>query len=464
MIGDRIRAGELGVLAEPSLIDFVESRRWFGSKSEDVTHAHVLDAALLRTRPPLFAAAITEIRFQPGTHELYQLLLGFRPEDEGWSDQVIGAADGFVVYDGLADPALARELVQLVRGGATVDAGEGRLEFHAVDAGALALERGDVRLVAVEQSNTSVVFDDRLILKAYRRLLPGPNPELELLGFLSERGFPNIAALAGWYAYTGRPVDATLGILQAYVPGARDGWELALDALGSDPETFLARLRRLGEVTGAMHTALASDPLDPAFAPEEPSAEALPLLVATVDEEIDQIFLDLPDAERLAPVAGRGEEIRDRLRQISHVGPVGRAIRHHGDYHLGQALWDGSDWIVLDFEGEPARGVAERRRKRSPLRDVAGMLRSFAYAASASELVNSVAPPPDWEERARREFLDGYFGAVDRAIVPPGGEAVERLLAIFELEKAIYELRYELNHRPDWLGIPVAGIQRLLEA
>ena len=126
-------------------------------------------------------------------------------------------------------------------------------------------------------------------------------------------------------------------------------------------------------------------------------------------------------------------------------------------------LWDGEDWVILDFEGEPARSLSERRRKRSPLRDVAGMLRSFAYAASASQLVNGATPPDGWEERAREEFLGGYFDTVDRTLIPTSQESIRRLLSVFELEKAVYELRYELNHRPDWLGIPVAGILRLLE-
>jgi maltokinase len=460
VIGARIRAGDLDLLGERRLIDFIVSRRWFGQKAEEVTHAHVLDAATLRDEPPLLAAAIAEIRFQPGTHELYQLLLGFRPD---WPGEVIGETDGLQAYDALTDDELARTLVRLMRDGASVEAGEGTLEFGAASSAELGEELGDVRQLSVEQSNTSVVFDDRLILKVYRRIEAGLNPELELLRFLTERGFPNIAALAGWYEYAGRPLNATLGVLQAFIPGARDGWELALEALREDPEPFLQRLRRLGEVTGAMHTALASDASDPAFCPEEPSAEALPLLVATVDEEIEQLFLALPEAEVLEPVAGRGEEVRERLRQISHVGGVGHTIRHHGDYHLGQVLWDGEDWVVLDFEGEPARSLAERRRKRSPLRDVAGMLRSFAYAASAMQLAGGREPPPDWEERARREFLDGYFETVERTIVPGGGEARDRLLVLFELEKAVYELRYELNHRPDWLAIPVAGILRLLE-
>ena len=255
--------------------------------------------------------------------------------------------------------------------------------------------------MGVEQSNTSLVFDDRLVLKLYRRLEPGVNPELELLRFLTEHGFPNIPALEGWAQYLGKPMDATLATLQHFVASEGDGWKLALDSLAGDPERFLGGVRRLGEVTGAMHTVLASDSIEPAFCPEEPSAEALALLVATVDEEIEELFLSLPDDPALEPIAGRGEEVREQLRLASHVGATGRVIRHHGDYHLGQVLWADEDWVVIDFEGEPARGLTERRRKRSPLRDVAGMLRSFAYAASASELERGVEPAEDWEDRAR---------------------------------------------------------------
>jgi maltokinase len=288
------------------------------------------------------------------------------------------------------------------------------------------------------------------------------NPELELLRFLTERGFPNIPTLEGWAQYLGKPMDATLATLQHFIASDGDGWKLALDSLAGDPQRFLERVRRLGEVTGAMHTVLASDSSDPAFSPEEPSAEALPLLVATVDEEIEELFLSLPDDPVLAPIAGRGEEVREQLRLASHAGGTGRVIRHHGDYHLGQVLWADEDWVVIDFEGEPARGLTERRRKRSPLRDVAGMLRSFAYASSASELERGIKPAEDWEARAREEFLAGYLDEVDPSIIP-SGQAFDRLLALFELEKAIYELRYELDNRPSWVRIPVAGIARLLE-
>jgi trehalose synthase-fused probable maltokinase len=255
-------------------------------------------------------------------------------------------------------------------------------------------------------------------------------------------------------------MQATLGIMQEFVAEARDGWELALD----DPLGTLARLPELGAATGDMHSVLASDPTDPAFAPEEPSVEALSLLTATIDEQIEQVFLDLPrDAPALAPILGRGEEVRDRLQLMSHVGVGGRLIRHHGDYHLGQTMLRDEGWTILDFEGEPARSLLERRRKRSPLRDVAGMLRSFAYAASAAELLRGEPAPPGWEEQAREGFLDAYLETVDQSLLPAGRPATDKLLAIFELEKAVYELRYELNNRPDWVPIPVAGIARLLQ-
>ena len=464
MTEQQIHRGDLAALGEEELTAFVESRRWFGSKAQDVAGVRVLDSAVLRTQPPLLVAALAEVRFGAGTHELYQLLLGVRPDGDEPDAEVVSEVDGAVVYEGLSDPALARELVHLMRGETTVQAGEGTIEFRSVDAGAFPGEIPAPRPVGVEQSNSSVVYGDDLILKAYRRVEPGINPELELLRFLTDISFPHIAPLVGWYAYSGPLIDATLGVLQDFLPDSRDGWELALEEIASDPDGFLTRLRRLGEVTGELHSALASDSSDADFAPEEPSAEALALLTATVDEEIEQVFLDLPETDALEPILGRGEEVRERLRLISHAGAVGRVVRTHGDYHLGQVLWTGEDWVVLDFEGEPARPLAERRNKRSPLRDVAGMLRSFAYVASAAELTQGTAVPDDWEERARAEFLEGYWDLVDRTIVPHGEDGRAKLLTVFELEKAVYELRYELNNRPDWVGIPVAGIVRLLEA
>jgi maltokinase len=443
------------VTDEHALIEFVTTQRWFGSKTREVTHATIVDRAVLRETNPRLELHLVETRFAEGTHETYQLLT-----DDS--------------FDALADPRHVRELVHMIRRGRSVPAAEGVVQFGRVEAPAgLGYGLREAHLIAAEQSNTSIVFDDELIMKVFRRLEAGINPELELLRFLTEKRFENIAQLAGWYAYQGRPMDTTLGILQRYVHGGIDGWDLALDMLAVDPHGFMPRVRRLGEVTGEMHSVLGSEATDPNFCPEETSGESLGLLTATVDEQIESVFLELPpERPELEPIRGRGEEVRERLRQLTHVGGAGRVIRHHGDFHLGQTLWVDAgvgapetlrgDWVILDFEGEPARSLPERRRKRSPLRDVAGMLRSFAYVASAAQLQRGIEPPPGWESGAREEFLAGYRATVDQSLVP-AGPAMEKLLAVFELEKAVYELRYDLNNRPDWVRIPVAGILRLLE-
>jgi len=444
-------------LPEDELREYVLAQRWYGSKSEEVASVRAVDAFPLRPggEEPLLAVAVVEVRFAAGTHDLYNVPLGLRRGDGGFA-----SANGWSAFDALEDEELVQALVELLRQQATVEHEGGTVQFCTIgDVGGA----GSVRAMGSEQSNTSVVLDERLVFKLYRRLEAGVNPELELLRFLTEHGFPSIASLEGWAAHVGQPLDATLAILQHYVPVRRDGWTFALDDLAAGGNGFVPLVRRLGEVTGRMHTVLASEPSDPAFAPEEPSAEALALIVARIDEEIEQVFASLPDLPELEPLEGRADQLRDRLREMGQSGPLGRLIRHHGDYHLGQVLWtEADDWVVLDFEGEPARPLRERRHKRSPLRDVAGMLRSFSYAASASALEHGIEPPTGWEGRARSEFLAGYLAEANPTIIPDGS-ALDRRLRLFELEKALYELHYELGHRPDWVRVPVAGILQLLD-
>jgi maltokinase len=446
-------------LPEDELREFVLAQRWYGSKSDEVASVRAVEAFPLRDdAEPRLAVAVVEVRFAAGTHQLYNVPIGLRRGGEGFA-----TVDGWTAVDALADEELVLELVELVRARASVEHDGGSVQFCTREGADDLGELEAVRAMGSEQSNTSVVLDERVVLKLYRRLEAGVNPELELLRFLTDRGFPAIASLEGWAANLGQPLDATLAIVQEYVPVRRDGWNLALEDLAAGGNGFVPLVRRLGEVTGAMHTVLASEPSDPAFSPEEPSAEALALIVARIDEEIDQVFSSLPDDPEVEPIAGRANELRDRLKDMGQGGPLGRLIRHHGDYHLGQVLWtEADDWVVLDFEGEPARPLFERRHKRSPLRDVAGMLRSFSYAASASALERGIEPPTGWEGRARSEFLAGYLAEADPTIIPPG-DALERRLRLFELEKALYELHYELGHRPDWVRVPVAGILQLLD-
>lgn len=449
-------------VSEEVLTEWISAQRWFGAKARDVAQFNVLDVVVLRREPPALALTIVEARFGAGTHELYHVPIGVRPEAEGWDRDVVCTAAGFTAYDGLADDEQTALLAFLLGSSTVVEDGESSVGFF--------WEGGDPvgsgtpsRKMGVEQSNTSIVFNERFVLKVFRKVEPGINPELEMLRFLAGHGFEHIARLEGWFEYSGGLMNATLGVMQQFIPGALDGWRLALDAL-VEPDEFFARLEELGAVTGRMHAALASDTEDPDFAPEEPSDESVSLLSATIDEQIERVFLELPDEPVLEPLAGRGPDLRDRLQMLSHIGIGGRLIRGHGDYHLGQTVLGPDGWVILDFEGEPGRPLRERRRKHSPLRDVAGMLRSISNAALAGELLFDLPVASiEWESRARECFLRGYLAEIDQALLPAGKQAIEKLLSIFELEKLLYELRYELNNRPDWLVVPVTAIARLLD-
>jgi trehalose synthase-fused probable maltokinase len=429
--------------SDPELLEFLRRQRWFGVRGGgEGLSASTLDVVAVQAEPRPLDVLVVEVRCT-GSHDLYQLLAE--------------APDGPGFGDVFAEPGSALALLRLVAEGATASSETGTIEFRPF--GLDVVDGREERVLEVEQSNSSVVLDERLIVKLYRRLEAGINPELELLRFLADHRYANAPRLEGWWSYTGSPLTATLGILLGYLPGATDGWSLALaDAEARRPEAFLVRARRLGEVVGELHAVLASDAGDPAFAPEEASTEALALVRATVDDEIQTLYENMPDDEAVAPIARSGDAIRDLLGELASFGPVGRIIRVHGDLHLGQVLWARGDWYVVDFEGEPARTLPERRLKRSPLRDVAGMLRSFDYAARAAGLEDG-----EFQSRARDLFLEGYLGVVERTGILPSPSQSERLIEMFELEKAVYELRYELAHRPDWVHIPVAGIERLLE-
>jgi maltokinase len=437
---------------EKALLEFVRGQRWFSpARGAEPSGLGVLDQGQLSLDPPLLDVLV-EVRFGNGLRDVYQLLLEGSPD--GAESEAVGAAG---LAEVLERPATAAELLALAADEARIATWEGTIEFATAAAHGRP-RRGEVRPLGVEQTNSSIVVAEELIVKLYRRLEAGVNPELELLRFLAAHGFANAPALAAWWSYSGAAMSATLGMAQRFIAGAVDGWSLALEELSEAPEAFLGRIGRLGEVLGEMHRVLASEADDPAFAPEEPSRETLALLTATVDDEIEELFERLPDEESVAPIVGCGDAVRALLRSLGTFGSVGQLIREHGDLHLGQVLWSGRDWYVVDFEGEPARSLAERRAKRSPLRDVAGMLRSLTYAATVTGAVDGAV-----EEQARAAFLEAYLAAVEPAAILPAPDQIERLLAIFELEKAVYELRYELAHRPDWVYVPVAGIRQLLD-
>ncbi|HEX4304408.1 MAG TPA: hypothetical protein VHZ54_00075 [Solirubrobacterales bacterium] len=447
-----------------ALAEWLVERRWFGSKSRELSQVGVIDMPLLDPAEPALRIALVEVHFGTGAHEIYQVPIAV---DHAELPAVarIAPMDGgtHTAYDLLAETRDPPRLLRLIVAGGQVASAEGRVVFNWREGAAPPPTGAAARPIASEQSNSSVVFGENAILKVYRRVEAGVNPELEMLRFLGARGFRQIPTLLGWYEYEGRPADATLGVLEEFIADGRDGWEWTLDGLAGDPDSLLEPLRALGRTIGSMHTALAADPTDPVFAAEERGNESLALFIADLDERIEAAFLDLPEDERLEPIAHRGEELRDQLRALAGIGGAGMAIRVHGDLHLGQTLLSDRGWTILDFEGEPARPLPERRAKHSPLRDVAGLLRSLAYAPLAARMQREAEPPPGWELTARQDFLDGYLDAIDPTLLPATRREVDQLLAIYELEKAVYELNYELDHRPDWVEIPVAGIARLLE-
>jgi predicted trehalose synthase len=400
---------------ESALLDYVRRQRWFGARSREPVGAEIADSARLPGRDVTASIVLVRVRFVDGSHELYQLV----------SDDSFDA------------------LAEAVREGASLVAEHGSIEFRGFPERWPAVT-GPARRIGAEQSNTSAAFGDEVILKIFRRLQEGENPELEMLRFLTEHRFENVPPLLGWYRYGGDEVEATLGVAQTFVPHAVDGWDLALAEVARSPERFLTPLHRLGEVTAALHNALGSDRRDPRFRPEPVPAAVASRLAESLAAEVVEAGL-AAQAPRLEPPAD-----------------AGTAIRTHGDYHLGQVLWAEDDWFVVDFEGEPARPIPDRRRRHSPLRDVAGMLRSLAYVAAAAPILKGVEVPSAWEDQARASFLDGYLASVDADLLPVDADSISQLERLFELEKALYELRYERDHRPDWIDIPAAGIRRLL--
>ncbi len=312
-----------------------------------------------------------------------------------------------------------------------------------------------MRRLGGEQSNSSVALGEALVLKHFRKLAEGVNPEAEMTRFLTEHtSFRHTPRLAGHVEYrdeAGR--TTTLAVAQELVADAHDGWQWVLEQLGEPARVAAAAvaLRRLGQRTGELHRALASDRGDPAFAPEPIAVAdiaawtegvAAQLVAARAALGREAISVDLAVVRRgLAPMIGR------------------QKIRHHGDFHLGQTLYRpaAGDWMIIDFEGEPLRPLEERRRKHVALRDVAGLLRSIDYAAAS--VPGAGASLRAWEAEAGGAYLEGYRATTGTALfLPESDEAVRDVVAVFELEKAAYEVVYEANNRPDWIGIPKRGL------
>ena len=312
----------------------------------------------------------------------------------------------------------------------------------------------DERKLVVEQSNTSVVIGgDRLILKLYRLLDPGENPDLEVSAFLTEVGFGDTPAVAGAMTYRDEAGDAAAAMLQAFVPSRGDAWAAMLRALGDDPAEGVRLAGVIGGLTAAMHEALASRPDHPAFPARAATIEETAGWRASAEGQLAQAVTSVGgDAHRRLVALAPAVSARFADTFGSATGEA-RVSRIHGDYHLGQLLarTDGG-FSVIDFEGEPARPLEERRRPGSPLRDVAGLLRSLDYAARTAERRTGL-DAEEWLAGAGAAFI-GAYGTLDPSELA--------LLGAFELEKACYEVRYEVSNRPDWLWLPLAAVDRLV--
>ena len=483
------------LLQESFLPKYLCGQRWFGAKSRHIQNVMIQDAWHLASTDA--ALLLLEVQYTDGGEaDHYTLPLAVRPENEDVSyapDAVIArlldAKFQGVLLDGLVLPEVRESLLGAIAEGTTEGTEQGgKAEGKASTS--FSEIRGKEALLSrkgsAEQSNSSLLFGDRLILKLFRRLQPGENPDAEIGRFLTEVAhFPHIAPYAGELVYTGAAPGAeatTIGLLQGLVTNQGDGWYWTLDEIkaqmaapedGSLRDRYLAGARLLGQRTGEMHGALATSTEDAAFQSEATTTEALTAdagrlsgQIAAALQAVKSRMTTLPE-ELLTPAAtliARREDLRSMANRLRALPPehAGRRTRIHGDYHLGQVLKTAGDFVLLDFEGEPARSLAERRAKQSPLRDVAGMLRSFSYAGVAgfSSDPSQTEIRRAWENAASGAFLEGYRAASTQDV---GGEATQELMRAYLLEKSLYELMYELNNRPDWVAIPLFGILELLE-
>lgn len=434
--------------------------RWFGGKAHPLRRVRVVEILTLGDAAA-GRIALLEANYVERPPEIYVLPLQLAPD----APAPIARLCGGVLFDALGDERFRAALFEIVRnerryGGLTGICGE------PLKAAQLALPLPS-RALAAEQSNSAIVYDGRFFLKLYRKPEAGENPDAELIRFLSERQhFAHVPAFCGAIEHRGR----TLALMVANVPSEGDAWAFTLAAMND--ASYPERVRQLARRTAGMHLALAADREDPAFTPEpfteqdrHAFCESARAATHRTMQLLKRKLADIPDAWRgdAAVLLMREDEILARLTALSECEIIATKTRHHGDYHLGQVLNTGSDFVIIDFEGEPARSLAERRMKRSPLRDVAGMLRSFHYAAHSAQPRRTREVAETWARKMSRLFLEEWLATAKGAsFIPADPVALKALLEVHLIEKAIYEIDYELNHRPDWVFIPVLGIGQIL--
>jgi trehalose synthase-fused probable maltokinase len=425
--------------------DWWQSRRWYAGKNRRLVDVVLVDEAELSSDPPI-TLMLLQLAYAEGPPDMYAL-------------PVLFATDGSA-SDALEHAEYHRLLLRLL----SENARRGPVSFEAFTG----LSWAEPRLLGVEQSNTSIAYGEQWMLKNLRRVAFGQNRDLEVGRFLSRRvHFQHTPEVVGAITYQGKGA-ATLGVLQRFVKNDGDGWGFFLShlrpvpnapddlywaqaGLPDDHERLLNEAQRLGRITGEMHAALGSRSDVPEFAPEAVGEADRQAWLADVEYQL---------ACAAGPLGDRVERYRVRLRRLASELPLEgiSKIQIHGDYHLGNVLKTPDGYAIIDFEGEPARPLEQRRAKALALRDVAGMLRSLDYAAHGAGLPAEYAA--GWSKAAGERFLAGWQQTAGRQ--GAAGEACLRLVSFFATAKALYELNYELNNRPEWVSVPLGGIERLL--
>ena len=515
---DRVMPWRIGMaermrlqLETDTLPRHVETQRWYASKGTPILRARLRDQAVWEADGRSWMLPLLELD-GPAEAATY-----FMPLALAWEDseeerlkalmacpvaKVRQQANVGVMADAFFDESFCRSLVEAMGRGTELPTAGGKLRFSHTAAFA-SLAGDDVASLPVtaptaQSSNTVVTLGESLFLKGYRRLRTGINPELEMGRFLTEVAkYPNCVPVAGALEYMADDGSTmTLAMVQAFVPNQGDGWDYTLSYLERYLEAlrtmdapqpadvhggFLSLMHTLGERTAELHLALSKRTGNPAFDPEpmttedvigwrERAAEGAGRTLDRLAERLADLPPELQDeAKRLL---ARASEVRARVADFPLDGQTGVKTRYHGDYHLGQVLVSRNDFLIIDFEGEPARSFEERRQRSSALRDVAGMVRSFNYARwsalrrvaqSADELARLEPAARDWEAETRSAFLAAYTARMAQGGSTQTAESAARLLALFEFEKAMYELRYELDNRLDWVQVPLQGILALVE-
>jgi maltose alpha-D-glucosyltransferase/alpha-amylase len=515
------------------LPEYLPKQRWFGGKARPIRKTKVVDWTRLADSP--LVLALVDVQYERGDPDTYFLTLGMSFDADAEKlrqaapNSILSSVishEGFgVLHDGMLDDSACAALLTLVATAGQLSCRHGSIRGVPSTKFAAMRESAAVPLVvhwsSAEQSNTSILYGDRFILKLFRRQQPGPNPDYEIGRYLTEVAhFDGVPPLAGAIEYVAAEGESsTLAMLQGLVANEGDGWKLTLEELDryfencapvsfpsevETPEdvislsehdpTQLARdhvgialdsAARLGRRTAELHLALARPRDNPTFSPEPLTVHDLQTLASELRRNATRVFdllkesmAQLPDEtlDLAGLVLGRRRQLLESFGLLGQESLQAQRIRVHGDYHLGQVLRVKTDHVILDFEGEPARPMAQRRAKQSPLKDVAGMLRSFGYAAYAGLITYTARRPEDldrleswarlWERSASAEFLRAYRETTEgAAFLPRVADDFRKLLAAYLLDKALYELSYELNNRPAWVRIPLTGILSLpLEA